>query len=96
MCELFGERFHEVVFSIHPSGVEGEVPGKCSNSNCGLRTGLAHIARREGVAFDASRVLITTADADSKFHPRYLEALEWRYHTAKNRENCIYQVKGCV
>ncbi len=36
-------------------------------------------------------MLITTADADSKFHPRYLEALEWRYLTVKNSENCIYQ-----
>ena len=32
--------FKELIFVTHPYGVEGEIPGKCSNANCGIRTAL--------------------------------------------------------
>lgn len=86
LCELFGSRFHELLFTIHPFGSENEIPGKCSNANCGIRTALAHVRRRDGDAdFDADRTLVTTCDADSKFHPRYLEALSYREGRSKGR-----------
>ncbi len=28
LCEYFGKRFHEIIFTIHPYGTEGEIPGK--------------------------------------------------------------------
>ena len=96
LSNLFGYRFHEMVFVTHPFGVEGEIPGKYSNANCGIRTGLAHIKQRRGTAFDPDRILVTTCDADSKFHPRYFEALEYRYEQEFMQKNGSDRMVGCV
>ena len=92
LCDLFGQRFHEIIFTIHPFGTEGEIPGKCSNANCGIRTAMAHVKRRNPDAFDPDRIIVTTCDADSKFHPRYMEALSYKYATTKGAKYCIFQV----
>lgn len=66
--------------------------GKCSNSNCAIRTGLSHLEKMHGSNFNPELVLITNGDSDNKFHPRYLEALTYQFLTAKDRGHCIYQV----
>jgi hypothetical protein len=33
IVEAFGGKFLEMIITVHPFGVEGEIPGKCSNSN---------------------------------------------------------------
>ena len=100
LAKLFGSQFRELIFVTHPFGMEGEIPGKCSNSNCGIRTSIAHMKRKAGSNFDPDRILITTCDADSKFHPRYLEALEYKYerefmrtkdHDDRRMVNCLFQ-----
>ena len=91
LCELFGQRFHEIIFTIHPFGTEGEIPGKCSNANCGIRTALAHVKRREMDEFDPKKIIITTCDADSKFHPKYMEALSFKYATTKDNQAAVFQ-----
>ena len=100
LAKLFGSRFRELIFVTHPFGMEGEIPGKCSNSNCGIRTSIAHMKRKAGSNFDPDRILITTCDADSKFHPRYMEALEYKYerefmrtkdHDDRRMVNCLFQ-----
>ena len=70
LCEMFGQRFREIFFTIHPFGTEGEIPGKCSNANCGIRTAMAHLKRRDPNGFNPDSIVVTTCDADSKFHPR--------------------------
>ena len=96
LSNLFGCRFHEMVFVTHPFGVEGEIPGKCSNANCGIRTGLAHMKQRRSTKFDPDRILVTTCDADSKFHPRYFEAVEYRYEQEFMQKNGSDRMVGCV
>ena len=100
LAKLFGSQFRELIFVTHPFGMEGEIPGKCSNSNCGIRTSIAHMKRKAGSNFDPDRILITTGDADSKFHPRYMEALEYKYerefmrtkdHDDRKMVNCLFQ-----
>ena len=27
LCDLFGQKFHEIIFTIHPFGSPGEIPG---------------------------------------------------------------------
>ncbi len=70
LCEYFGQRFREILFTIHPFGSEGEIPGKCSNTNCGIRTAMAHLKSNRPDEFDPKNIVVTTCDADSKFHPR--------------------------
>ncbi len=94
LCDRFAASFKEFLFTVHPFGQEGEIPGKCSNANCGIRTSLGHLQRRLGERFDPNKVLITTCDADSRFHPRYIEALTYQFlrQKAKDRNSSVFQV----
>ena len=113
LCERFRQSFEEIIFTIHPSGVEGEIPGtylaslcgglkelhmkwhllgKCSNVNCGIRTGISHMKKVHGSSFNPDMILITNGDSDNKFHPKYLEALTYKFLTSKDRGSCLYQV----
>ena len=94
LCETFGSSFRELMFSNHPYGLEGEIPGKCSNANCGIRTAIEHIKKRDGKDFNIDNLVITTCDADSKFHPKFIEALTAKYVQEDQRKNCIFQVRS--
>ncbi len=69
--------FRDLIFTIHPYGLPNEIPGKCSNSNYGLRTAIEQLKLNENSNGDD--VLITTCDADSQFHRHYIVALTYQY-----------------
>ncbi|CAF1054396.1 unnamed protein product [Rotaria sordida] len=80
-CEYLQNRFKDagferIICTIHPYGLPGEIPGKCSNSNYGLRTAVNQINVADD---DMKNILVTTCDADSKFPPDYIAALTWKY-----------------
>ncbi len=81
--------FERIIFTIHPSKVRNEIPGKCSNSNYGLRMAVQQMAI--GVD-ETDNILVTTCDADSKFPPQYIAALTYKY-LLENRPalSTIYQ-----
>ena len=69
--------FRDLIFTIHPYGIVNEIPGKCSNSNYGLRAAIEQLRLTEKMNDD--EILITTCDADSQFHPHYIAALTYQY-----------------
>lgn len=81
--------FERIIFTIHPSKVPNEIPGKCSNSNYGLRMAVQQMSVS---ANQTDNILVTTCDADSKFPPQYIAALTYKY-MKENRPalNTIYQ-----
>jgi hypothetical protein len=50
LWSLYSARFGDFFFTVHPFGLPGEIPGKCSNCNCGIRTAVGHIGRKSGGA----------------------------------------------
>ncbi|CAB4060549.1 unnamed protein product [Lepeophtheirus salmonis] len=91
IAEKFGNIFQDLISSVHPYGVEGEIPGKCSNSNCAIRTAVSHLQELQGSTFDAKHVIITNCDADSNFHPKYIEALSYKFVKEKNPTESVFQ-----
>ncbi|CAF2060155.1 unnamed protein product [Rotaria magnacalcarata] len=80
-CNILREKFQNcgferIIFTIHPYGVCDEIPGKCSNSNYGLRTAVKEMAITED---EMDNILVTTCDADSKFPRQYIAALTSKY-----------------
>ena len=65
--ELYVSQFKQLMFTVHPSGVPGEIPGKCSNSNFAFRQAEKSLSA-DGQ--DTDSILVTTCDADTKLHPR--------------------------
>ncbi len=57
--------------------------------NYALHAAVAHL-EKEG--FDAAMTVVTNADSDTVFHPRYLEALTYHFMDSGDREGCLYQV----
>ena len=93
LWNLYSSRFEDFIITVHPFGLPNEIPGKCSNCNCGIRTALGHIRRRVGVHnFNSNNLIVTTCDADSKFYPRFLEALTVNFLQQKDPHSCVFQV----
>ena len=85
---LFGSVFKKIIITAHPYGVEGEIPGKCSNNNFALRESEKNL-RSEG--YDTDNILVTTCDADNKFHPNYLETLGEKFSSTPDPHTALYQ-----
>ncbi|CAF4572351.1 unnamed protein product [Rotaria sp. Silwood1] len=68
--------FERIIFTTHPYGLSNEIPGKCSNSNYGLRKAVSEMNVADD---DMKNILVTTCDADSKFPRDYIAALTWKY-----------------
>ncbi|CAF1159934.1 unnamed protein product [Rotaria sordida] len=82
-CKYLNNRFKDagferIIFTIHPYGLPNEIPGKCSNSNYGLRMAVSQMNVADD---DMGNILVTTCDADSKFSTDYIAALTWKYLT---------------
>ncbi|CAF1084281.1 unnamed protein product [Rotaria sordida] len=93
-CEFLEKKFiqcgfERIIFTIHPYGLPNEIPGKCSNSNYGLRMAVQQMAINDN---DTDNILITTCDADSKFSPEYISALAYKYLKEKQPAlSTVYQ-----
>ena len=81
--QRFSKQFSRLLFTIHPYNLPGEIPGKCSNANYGIRMSLA---RLECFGLDTDNIIITTCDADTKFHPQYFNALSEQFSGLRLRD----------
>jgi hypothetical protein len=55
--------FRDLIFTIHPSGLPNEIPGKFFNANYALRTAIEQLKWNE--KDNDKQILIPTCDADS-------------------------------
>ena len=86
--QRFSKQFSRLFFTIHPYNLPGEIPGKCSNANYGIRTSLA---RLECFGLDTDNIIITTCDADTKFHPQYFNALSEKFSGLEDPHLSVFQ-----
>ena len=84
----FSQNFSNIFFTSHPYELPGEIPGKCSNANFGIRRSLTQL---EGLGLDTDDIVITTCDADTKFHPEYFIALSEKFSGLKDPHACVFQ-----
>ncbi len=91
LSQMFEESFERLLFTVHPFGLPNEIPGKCSNANYGLREAVRVLHEDLGNFFDPSKIVVTTCDADSNFHPRYVEALTAKFLQQENPHAVVFQ-----
>lgn len=72
----------------HPDGIPGEVRGKGGNITHSGRE-ITKILEEKGE--DIGDYLVTTLDADNRFHPEYLNSLTLKYIQTPDRQHCSYQ-----
>ena len=72
--DLSSDKFTKLFVTVHPFGVEGDIPGKCSNSNYGIRSLFKHL-KEENPHLDTSDYILTNFDVDTVFHKNFLDIL---------------------
>jgi len=80
----FAGQFKDFIITMHPPGLEGETPGKSSNTRWAAKQLFEVQIPRMGL--DMTNVIITVADADSEFHPEYFAALSYAFVNAGGSE----------
>ena len=86
--ETYGDLFYQLLVTVHPAGVAGELPGKGSNTNyAGHRA--QNLIDSLNIPYD--RVIVSSFDIDTCVHPQYFAYLTYRYVTHPNPTRASYQ-----
>ena len=84
----FANCFALFLVTEHPDGMLGEVKGKGANATWAAKQLVAEMKERK---IDLSKVIVTTADADTRFFTHYLQCLSYMYATTPDRTHCSFQ-----
>lgn len=87
--EQFAGRFAHFFVTLHPEGLPGEIPGKATNQNWGVRYARRELVDRLGMCLED--LTITSCDADSVLDRDYFRELTREYLTCPRPENAIWQ-----
>ncbi|OQV13213.1 hypothetical protein BV898_12537 [Hypsibius exemplaris] len=89
----FQERYKGVFLHLmvtqHPSGIEGEIPGKSSNVNYAARQAVEQL--KDMSLYNLDRCIITTCDTDNPFPPKYFEYLSYDFLRRAERFEVVWQ-----
>ncbi|MEX2236887.1 MAG: glycosyltransferase family 2 protein [Dehalococcoidia bacterium] len=89
MKSEFGGSFRELLITIHPANLPGEVRGKSSNENWAARRAYEDLVQRRGM--NPGHMTITSCDADARFHRSYFSCLASKFATDPNRYRRFWQ-----
>ena len=86
--EKYASHFHTFIVTEHPDDILGEVKAKGANVTWAARK-LTDEMEKLNIPLD--RVVVSTADADTRFHASYFLCLTYLYATLPDRVNCAFQ-----
>ncbi|TAJ14800.1 glycosyltransferase family 2 protein [Patescibacteria group bacterium] len=85
----FGGDFLDFLVTVHPYGVEGEIPGKGSNISYAAKSAKKDIADRLGIPLE--KVIVSAFDIDTVVYPDYFACLTWHFLTAERPLRSSFQ-----
>ncbi|HLB95338.1 MAG TPA: hypothetical protein VJK26_00325 [Patescibacteria group bacterium] len=85
--EKFGKDFFKFLVTVHPD-IPGEVKAKGANVKWAAKH-LQKFIENENIPLE--NVIVTTCDADSRLHKKYLACLTYNYITNPNRNHSSFQ-----
>ncbi|MDL2363397.1 MAG: glycosyltransferase family 2 protein [Patescibacteria group bacterium] len=88
LVDLYGDKFQHAMAFSHPANIPGEIIGKGGNVTFAGRE-LAKYVKKANL--DASKVLVTTLDADNRPDGRYLAALSYLFCVVPDPSKASYQ-----
>jgi len=87
LIDKFGKNFYKLIVTSHPD-IPGEVKAKGANVKWAARI-LQNFVDEKKIAYE--NVIVTTCDADTRVHPKYLSNLAYKYLTNPNRTRRSFQ-----
>jgi hypothetical protein len=89
LAREFKSRFYDLLVTMHPQGLLGEIRGKSSNEDWAARRAVDELVIRRGL--DIDDLTVTSCDADTQFHKQYFEALSYHFTTDPQRYRRFWQ-----
>jgi len=80
--------FLDIIITLHPAFVPGELQGKSANTNYAGREIKKYIDQRQ---WDYSKIIVSSFDCDTLMHQQYLAYLTYTYLSQEQPERCSYQ-----
>ncbi|KIL95663.1 hypothetical protein FAVG1_00401 [Fusarium avenaceum] len=89
----YESKFLRLIVTFHPSGVPGEISGKCSNMNYACRQGLQILREDAQYNYENYEHIFTNCDCDAVFDSEYMLELESEYCKLEpaDRHSSIWQ-----
>ncbi|WAO97289.1 Hypothetical protein NCS54_01501100 [Fusarium falciforme] len=89
----YESKFLRLIVTFHPSGIPGEISGKCSNMNYACRQGLQMLRQDVDYNYEKYEHIFTNCDCDAVFDPEYMLELETEYSKldSADRHSSIWQ-----
>ncbi len=85
----FSDKFGYLFCTLHPFGVEGEMPGKGSNISYAVEQAKIQILDKNNIVYE--NVLVSAFDIDTVVYPHYFECLTWNFLTVENPLKSSFQ-----
>jgi hypothetical protein len=89
LVEEYSSKFAHIFYTVHPTGLPGEIRGKGSNQSWASRW----IKRKmvDELRYDVNTLVVTTMDADTIWHPNYFQALTYYFAVNPRRHLTFWQ-----
>ena len=85
----FGKYFASFYYTVHPRGLIGEMQCKSANLSWAVNWYFEHVVRRYGL--DIDNIIVTTMDADTRWHDNHFAALTYHFAISKDRHRTFWQ-----
>ncbi len=85
---MFESKFASFHATVHPVGLEQEIPGKGSNLNWSARQIVPGLV---AAGLDPDKTIVSSFDVDTIVHPHYFSCLTWHFLTVPEPTRSSYQ-----
>jgi len=87
--ELYEHQFANFHYTVHPRGLPGEMQCKSANQVWAARWIKRKLVDQQNYSID--HILVTTMDADTRWHPQHFYALTYLFAINPKRYECVWQ-----
>lgn len=89
LVKLYTQDFANIYYTIHPRGLVGEMQCKSANQSWAARWYISQIVKRSNLNIE--NIVVTTMDADTRWHEKYFAALTYHFATNACRHTTFWQ-----
>lgn len=86
--QKYGDKFFDLLTTVHPKDLPGEIPGKGSNVNW---MGHRVLDRVHELGIDVDDVIVSSFDVDTVTHSQYFACVTYKFLTVENPHCSSYQ-----
>lgn len=85
----FKGQFMDMIVTVHPFGISGELPGKGSNIAYAAKEAKARILDARGISYE--KTIVSAFDVDTVIYPDYFACLTWYFLTEDDPLHASFQ-----